>query len=60
MLFLNTTYDADNNVLNWYYIGAPNVFTEIDDGVFENDWYGSTSIEQVKDEIAKAPERKAE
>ncbi|MDV0445947.1 hypothetical protein MmiAt1_15510 [Methanimicrococcus sp. At1] len=60
LLFLRTNYDADNNVLDWYYIGEPNVFTEIDDGVFENGHYGSISIEELKDEIAKAQERKTE
>ncbi len=54
LLFLNTNFDENGNYTVWYHIGMPNVFEASENGTFANDYYGSVTAEQLKENIAAA------
>ncbi|WNY24014.1 hypothetical protein MmiHf6_13390 [Methanimicrococcus hongohii] len=56
LLFLTNNYDSEGNPITWYHIGFPTVFIKNGDGLFENEFYGEISIEEVEKEIENSKE----
>ena len=53
LLFLGTYQKEDGTTINWHYIADPQVFTDNGDGTFSNVYYGTVTVDQVKNEIDK-------
>lgn len=53
LLFLKTNYDENGNYIVWYHAGTPNVFTEAENGGFNNDFYGTVNVDDLKEIIQK-------
>jgi len=53
LLFLLANHKEDGTSIDWYYIGDPQVFTDNGDGTFSNVYYGTVTVDQVKNDIDK-------